>query len=863
MDKIGSSSESPTDAEAIYNKATRAELSRNYDLAFKLYIKAAELYLHLSRTSKGHDKIEAQWKANAGKALQRAEKIKAYVNQSKPKSGTNLRANDQENSSTSSDWGLTLTPIGIDHFSKQEQFYVLKKGGSVNGLVFPLWDEPVALPSGISPSLQYQDPDGQPKLSPEQARVSLVWCRPKVKGISTGGHHQDAIRRILPQEILQHIVTDCSVCASISVCLEHARRFGSNLAEAAVYNLSNRASNSHRIDPCGGYDLKVFFNGAWRRITVDDKLPYHPTDGTLMCMSVLSPADGGFFQRPNIWPSILEKGYMKLMGGYDFPGSNSSIDLHAIAGWIPEHIEIKGPCFEREKSWERVLEGFQSGHCVLTLGTGKNPNISWRGNNLLASHSYAVINITEENALRTFAVLDTWVNPDHKNQSREASKTLLMPWTDVLNVFDGIYLSWDPTKWPKVLTYHDMWKRKGQDEESSSRQLSLHFDNRNDEADEEIWILLTRHVADSRRTLDFISLKIEVDDDLRSSSSIVDQIAIAAKGNYTNSSHVLVRTRVPLNQRAGALTIFTSYDGDATEVGFTLTAYASASFVIAWDQHVSPPPFVKKIDGVLTNKNAGGNCTYPTFMLNPQYHLRIHPPKCGRSSLTATTKTKVALTMQTSRDIPANITLVWSQGGRINELVEKELAGSSGAYGYGLARVTKEVSAGDYTVIVSAFEPHHMGSFSLKIECSRSFDIKPILQEDAGMYTKVTRGAWNSKTAGGSPTSDRYSTNPIFEIDVPRLTQLRMRLQLLRPSTATSLNVTIFPASTNGSFGKHIATSGAYNDAISGVATPQISLRAGKYWAVPSTYNAGVQAGFQLILHTTVADVQIIEKGRS
>lgn len=64
---------------------------------------------------------------------------------------------------------------------------------------------------------------------------------------------------------------------------------------------------------------------------------------------------------------------------------------------------------------------------------------------------------------------------------------------------------------------------------ASSRQLSLHFDNTNEEADEEIWILLTRHVVDSGRTSDFISLKIEVDDDLRSSSSIVDQIAIAAK----------------------------------------------------------------------------------------------------------------------------------------------------------------------------------------------------------------------------------------------------------------------------------------------------------------------------------------------
>lgn len=52
---------------------------------------------------------------------------------------------------------------------------------------------------------------------------------------------------------------------------------------------------------------------------------------------------------------------------------------------------------------------------------------------------------------------------------------------------------------------------------------------------------------------------------------------------------------MPSSQRAGALTIFTSYDGDATEIGFTVTAYATGSFTIAWDEHVPIPPFVNKV----------------------------------------------------------------------------------------------------------------------------------------------------------------------------------------------------------------------------------------------------------------------------
>ncbi|EEB90318.1 hypothetical protein MPER_11489, partial [Moniliophthora perniciosa FA553] len=301
------------DAESAYAKATRAELARDYNTAFQSYIKATELFLHLSRAPTTDEKKKEKWKNDADKALQRAEKIKQFTDRlgTRPGYGSVVARTHVQTTPP-----ISLTPAAID----------------------PIF------PTGAVVYLE--------------ERWFCKWIGSAVMG---GG-----------------------VPGRFTVCL---------LAASILHPVT------HDV-----YRLKLFFNGAWRRITIDSQLPYHPGLGIPLCLTC-SPSQGN----PILWPTLVEKGYMKLMGGYDFPGSNSSIDIHTLTGWIPEHLDVKSPNFERESTWTR-LKRF-AGHCMVTVGSGQYFHPDEGGLELLPSHSYAVIDMQDDGSERFITILDPWVRP--------------------------------------------------------------------------------------------------------------------------------------------------------------------------------------------------------------------------------------------------------------------------------------------------------------------------------------------------------------------------------------------------------------------------------------------------------------------
>jgi len=180
--------------------------------------------------------------------------------------------------------------------------------------------------------------------------------------------------------------------------------------------------------------------------------------------------------------------------------------------------------------------------------------------------------------------------------------------------------------------------------------------------EQEIWILLTRHLVSTQRTCDFISLRAEFENPALPPLHLRHQVTHT--GSYTNSVHCLIQTRIPSSFRSGILAITALYQAPAQglpqAIGFTVSVFHASPIQATWEKTplFSSSSRVIKLQGTFTHKNSGGNPTYPSFRVNPQYHLHIPP---------STHKSNMKLVLVAPKEVPVNIVVLWSKGDRKHE----------------------------------------------------------------------------------------------------------------------------------------------------------------------------------------------------
>lgn len=266
--------------------------------AIEFYTDAVEAGIEFKSTN---EELVKKIKAIAFQALERAEQLKGITNA--PKKVTTPSVSSQSIVQSVND--STLSVAG---YTEQEKL-VLMLTSQINNIKYVPFMS-MDLNEQFRYAVPFSDKDGKLKLAPKQLKAFADWVRPDdicsdPKLIAPPG---------IPDcfSIKQTVISDCSFVASLAVSALYEKRFKRPLVTKIIYPRDSK--NQPICNPFGKYMIKLYINGVRRKILIDDYLPVGKHN-QLLC---------SYSNKPNeFWISLLEKAYMKVMGGYDFPGSNS------------------------------------------------------------------------------------------------------------------------------------------------------------------------------------------------------------------------------------------------------------------------------------------------------------------------------------------------------------------------------------------------------------------------------------------------------------------------------------------------------------------------------------------------------------
>jgi calpain-7 len=251
--------------------------------------------------------------------------------------------------------------------------------------------------------------------------------------------------------------------------------------------------------------------------------------------------------RGELWPSIIEKAYMKLMGGYAFPGSNSSIDLHALTGWIPELILFKVDSFDKETQWLRLRDGHIYGDALITVATGPEEEDLLDDMGLVPAHAYAVLDLRELYGLRVLKIKNPWSHCRWKGRLSHLDREYWTPelleeleydllkaqekddgvfwilYEDLLEYFECFNVNWNPELFPHSQVIHTRWKTdKGPKKDTYNigynPQFSLRVNGVSETETTPVWVLITKHRLKTEVNQQYFALHVYEDNGGQSAS---------------------------------------------------------------------------------------------------------------------------------------------------------------------------------------------------------------------------------------------------------------------------------------------------------------------------------------------------------
>lgn len=722
-------------AHFLVTQAFEEDEKGNVDEAIELYTQAVELCIQTSNETQDQV-LQNKLKQLARQALDRAEGLKESHSMSVPAQHADRAGGFAARPVSGGPSGGPVRqffPLGPDftlhdkpqpvrvvqsseplHGQKYtaDEIEVLRTTSTINGIAYVPFMS-VDLKERFAFPVPFSDKAGNLALSPKQKAIFSRWVRPDEMC-----NNPTMIMSVSSFSIKQTVVSDCSFVASLAISAAYERRYNKKLITSIIYPQNRKGEPEY--NPCGKYMVKLHINGVSRKVIIDDYLPVD-RNGELLCSYSSN--------RNELWVSLIEKAYMKVMGGYDFPGSNSNIDLHALTGWIPERIAMHSDnqSFSKDGTFRMLHQRFHRGDVLITTATGVMTEEEGERWGLVPTHAYAVLDIREHKGMRFLQLKNPWSHlrwkgryseRDEKNWTPELLKYLnfdpktaqkfdngvfWMAWEDLCQYYDVIYLSWNPALFKESFCIHSSWDGKQgpvKDVYSLANNPQYRLEVQCPTGGAAVWVLLTRHITDKddfAQNREFITLVVYKNDGKKvyyptDPPPYIDGIRI-------NSPHYLTKIKLTSSGSHTFTLVVSQYEKQNT-INYTLRVYSGCKFNFS----KIPNPFthVKRINGQWKGASAGGCGNYKdSYKHNPIYQINLE--RAG----------PLLIELRGSRQYSVGFEMV-----TVSTVSDSGAAGSSkrnsGDYRCGFCYMELEhVPAGIYNVIPTTFLPKQEGPFFL------------------------------------------------------------------------------------------------------------------------------------------------------
>ncbi|KAJ5325371.1 Peptidase C2 [Penicillium brevicompactum] len=708
-------------------------------------------------------------------------------------------------------------PASTRKLTTREEIIILE-GAKLHGYIFPPWTRAPQRDEFVWEGPPFTDaPDLH--LSDVQKDIFAGWKRPQellqTSKLLNSVHDEKnpTMSASGPTDLVQDVLTDCSVVASLCATTSRSERGLGQHASPTMYPCNEE--NVPMISRCAKYIFRFYFNGSFRKVIIDDRLP---SSKTTRCLHVVDRNNPSF-----LWPALIEKAYLKVRGGYDFPGSNSGTDLWVLTGWIPEQMFLHHDDSTSDEVWGRLYNAFHHGDVVLTIGTGRLSESEEQGLALVSEHDYAILDMKEIQGRRQFLLKNPWAGAEPNIQSTSTAgsdpsdaKSPLSPgkfWMDcehVLLNFENLYLNWNPGLFKYREDIHFTWDL------SHGRLIAGCFVKNpqfsiSSKTGGTVWLLLGKHFKTQDQQLKtdhaesglgFISIYIFQAGGRRVSLSD----GALYRGPYVDSPNTLMRLEMPPNSTYTA--VISEQSLPSASQNFTLSAFSTAPVAVApsLDRYLC----LTKATGSWTAMTAGGNAESPRYHSNPQF------------SLTISEKTDVSILLETTEaELATHVKLFWSNGQRVSRVRSRDIIADSGDYRRGCALAeTKSLDKGTYTIVGSTFAPDQLGRFTLWISSTIPCVVQQLASESAGRRVVL------SDVGILPPGKDRMLTS----LGVSRLTRIRLIARNKRSTidsrAAAPSPVLMTVELGQGPYKEVLATSedGVHSDTASGVRVDDFDL---------------------------------------